>query len=412
MPTGVTVAQNGRIFINFPRWGDPVPFTVAEIIDGKPVAYPDAEINKLDKARVAETFVSVQSVVVDPRNRLWALDTGSIELEPVIPKGPKLVGIDLATNKIFKTITFPPDVVQLTSYLNDIRFDLRKGRVSFPLFSSSKPADSSRQFWLMLSRDPVLQELNRRLVAERGVATTPVVKHFDVVEQIGDGCGAGCVARAVYPFVLQAVKEALRRRIVPAVSLAAHRANHAVQGEFVLQQLARVLAASIRVMDEPRRWPSAEPCHRQRIGHDVGRHARLDRPAHDLAVEEIQNDRQVQPAFIGPDVREIGAPSLVRRRRLEVSVEQIRRHRQRMPGICRCLVAPLVPSPDAVLAHQPLNPLLADWKATPPNLFEDSRRSIGAFELGMNGADHRQQLRIGQALAVRGAAAFPGPDNR
>ncbi|MBC7945986.1 MAG: hypothetical protein H7X91_12150 [Burkholderiales bacterium] len=134
MPTGVTVAQNGRIFINFPRWGDPVPFTVAEIIDGKPVAYPDAEINKLDKARVAETFVSVQSVVVDPRNRLWALDTGSIELEPVIPKGPKLVGIDLATNKIFKTITFPPDVVHLTSYLNDIRFDLRKGRVSFPLF--------------------------------------------------------------------------------------------------------------------------------------------------------------------------------------------------------------------------------------------------------------------------------------
>jgi hypothetical protein len=39
----------------------------------------------------------------------------------------------------------------------------------------------------MLSRDPVLQELDRRLVAERGVATTPVVKHFDVVEQVGSG---------------------------------------------------------------------------------------------------------------------------------------------------------------------------------------------------------------------------------
>jgi hypothetical protein len=46
MPTGVTVAQDGRIFVNFPRWGDPVPFTAAEIKDGQPVAYPNAEINR------------------------------------------------------------------------------------------------------------------------------------------------------------------------------------------------------------------------------------------------------------------------------------------------------------------------------------------------------------------------------
>src|ERR1700688_3052700 len=31
MPTGVTVAASGRVFINFPRWGDDVPFTVGEI---------------------------------------------------------------------------------------------------------------------------------------------------------------------------------------------------------------------------------------------------------------------------------------------------------------------------------------------------------------------------------------------
>jgi hypothetical protein len=67
MPTGVTVAQDGRIFVNFPRWGDPVPFTVAEIKDDQPVAYPNADINQLDPARARETFVSVQSGVVDPR---------------------------------------------------------------------------------------------------------------------------------------------------------------------------------------------------------------------------------------------------------------------------------------------------------------------------------------------------------
>ena len=128
MPTGVTVTQNGRIFVNFPRWGDPVPFTVAEIKDGQPVAYPNAGINQLDTARAAETFVSVQSVVVDPRNRLWILDTGSIKFGPVIPNGPKLVGIELATDLIFKTIHFPSEVVLPTTYLNDMRFDLRKGQ--------------------------------------------------------------------------------------------------------------------------------------------------------------------------------------------------------------------------------------------------------------------------------------------
>ena len=127
MPTGVTVSQTGRVFINFPRWGDPVAATVAELVDGQAVPYPSAEVTALDLANAAETFVSVQSVVVDPDDRLWVLDTGSINFAPVVEGGPKLVGIDLSTNKIFKTIRFPGDVVLPTTYLNDVRFDLRRG---------------------------------------------------------------------------------------------------------------------------------------------------------------------------------------------------------------------------------------------------------------------------------------------
>jgi sugar lactone lactonase YvrE len=143
MPTGVTVAQDRRIFVNFPRWGDPVPFTVAEVRDGQPVAYPNADVNQLDPARARETFVSVQSVVVDPHNRVWVLDTGSIKFTPVVPGGPKLVGIDLATDRIVKTIQFPPDVVLPTTYLNDIRFDLRKGQdgIAYITDSSDKGAN-------------------------------------------------------------------------------------------------------------------------------------------------------------------------------------------------------------------------------------------------------------------------------
>lgn len=127
MPTGVTVSQKGRVFVNYPRWGDPVTFTVAEVKDGKAVAYPDEKVAVYDKARPRETLVSVQSAVVDPADRLWILDTGSVEFGPVIAGGAKLVGVDLATNTVIKTIHFPPEAALQTTYLNDIRFDLRQG---------------------------------------------------------------------------------------------------------------------------------------------------------------------------------------------------------------------------------------------------------------------------------------------
>ncbi len=139
MPTGITVSHSHRMFVNFPRWGDDVPFTVAELVNGKTVAYPNEEINdwpgrKLpnpnafkDEQADQTHFVNVQSVVVDPDDRLWVLDTGAPKLKNIVPGGPKLVCIDLATNKVIRTILLPPDVAGENSYMNDVRFDLRVG---------------------------------------------------------------------------------------------------------------------------------------------------------------------------------------------------------------------------------------------------------------------------------------------
>src|SRR5580698_3001895 len=70
MPTGVTVANGGRIFVNFPRWGDSVEYTVGEVKGGKTVPYPSAEINRYSEAdNPSEKLVSVQSVVVDPTGK-------------------------------------------------------------------------------------------------------------------------------------------------------------------------------------------------------------------------------------------------------------------------------------------------------------------------------------------------------
>jgi sugar lactone lactonase YvrE len=137
MPTGVTVSREDRIFVNFPRWGDKVPFTVAEIRDGRLLPYPNAEINQGNTDDPANSLLSVQSVVVGPNNRLWILDTGRIEHQSAPEGGPKLVSVDLRTNKILKTIVFPRDVALPTTYLNDVRFDPRRGAEGMAFITDS-----------------------------------------------------------------------------------------------------------------------------------------------------------------------------------------------------------------------------------------------------------------------------------
>jgi len=140
MPTGVTVSQQGRIFVNFPKWGDNVQFTVAEIKNGKTVAYPDEAFNQTNPNDHGKALVSVQSVVVDPMDRLWILDTGSPLFEPTKYGGPKMVCVNLTKDLVVKKIILPQDVAFPTTYLNDVRFDLRRGSegVAFITDSSQK----------------------------------------------------------------------------------------------------------------------------------------------------------------------------------------------------------------------------------------------------------------------------------
>ena len=126
MPTGVTVSRKGRIFVNFPKWGDEVSFSVAEIRNGETVAYPNETVNQTDPHDRAAALVSVQSVVVDPADRLWILDTGSPLFQPTVYGGPKLICVDLTADKVSKEILFLQDVALPTTYLNDVRFDLRR----------------------------------------------------------------------------------------------------------------------------------------------------------------------------------------------------------------------------------------------------------------------------------------------
>ncbi|KAH7088552.1 major royal jelly protein-domain-containing protein [Paraphoma chrysanthemicola] len=149
--TGITVSRSGRKFSNYPagldsnntNTGNNNKYQVAEVIGNsteKP--YPNAEINNPPGGAVNYTttpptganyqnyLIGVQSVVLDPLDRLWILDTGRGQLADgtlvlATYGGPKLVGVDISSNTVIKTIVFPPTVAFPDSYLNDIRFDLR-----------------------------------------------------------------------------------------------------------------------------------------------------------------------------------------------------------------------------------------------------------------------------------------------
>lgn len=141
LPTGVAVSDDGRVFVNFPRWGDekvyPDFHTVVEVKNGKTVPYPNAEMSKGDPERAAQTLLAAQAVVVDPTGkRLWIADTGN-GFGALKEGGPKLVAVDLATNKVVKTIPIPLSVAVPGTYLNDVRFDLKRGTQGMAFITDS-----------------------------------------------------------------------------------------------------------------------------------------------------------------------------------------------------------------------------------------------------------------------------------
>lgn len=94
-------------------------------------------MNRQDASDLAGHFQSVQSVVVDPADRLWILDTGSPLFAGSSYGGPKLVAVDLRTDRIVRKILFPPEVVPANSYPNDVRFDLRRGAEGMAFITDS-----------------------------------------------------------------------------------------------------------------------------------------------------------------------------------------------------------------------------------------------------------------------------------
>lgn len=127
--TGVAVSQEGRIFVNFPRWVDNITMTVAEVQpNGSATPYPDAGINMwAPSINASDHLVSIQSVYIDRNNTLWIVDPAAPQFSGPVPGGPKLLEVDLKSNSVTRVFHFNESIAPKKSYLNDVRVDTRQG---------------------------------------------------------------------------------------------------------------------------------------------------------------------------------------------------------------------------------------------------------------------------------------------
>jgi sugar lactone lactonase YvrE len=130
-PIGVKLApQTNRLFVSFPHH-EPFLYALTEIINGKPVLYPDSAWNNYNMDEPDTHFVNVQDLYTDDRNFLWVLDSSPAGSAAVIGNSTsktgrfKLIKIDLSDNTVKRSYAFD-DLPKDKSALNDVQIDNSK----------------------------------------------------------------------------------------------------------------------------------------------------------------------------------------------------------------------------------------------------------------------------------------------
>src|SRR4051794_29798036 len=211
------------------------------------------------------------------------------------------------------------------------------------------------------------------------MAAPAVVEGLEILEDRPPGRLPGREVGAVHELGLEAAEEGLHGRVVPAVPLAAHGLPDAVPGEDRPVVLARVLHPAVGVLDQPRRRLPSLQGHPQGVARQLGPQVVGHAPADDLARGQVLDRGEVEPAFPGRDVAEVGQPDRVRPLGGEVPVEQVRRDRVVVPAVGRARhAAPPARDGETVPTHEPRHPLATDPDALRPRLGVHARAAVGA----------------------------------
>lgn len=130
---GVSTTPEGRLFVLYARVDGTQAKGLPEVVEwknGKGVPYPNVAWNSYEPGKSpANHLIRVNSQRIGPDGSLWLVDTGSPAFgSPVIlPQGPKLVKVNVTTNKVSRVYNMSNVVLQ-NSLLDDIRFNEAAGK--------------------------------------------------------------------------------------------------------------------------------------------------------------------------------------------------------------------------------------------------------------------------------------------
>ena len=181
---------------------------------------------------------------------------------------------------------------------------------------------------------------------------------------------------------LERAEEALDDAVVPAIARAAHARPHPVLPQDGLVALAGVLHAAVGVMQHA----AADRASCERLpqrGEREGGVCRVRGPAHDAARGQVEQHREVEPAFGRPQGGDVARPDPIGPRHGKRTGQVIRRHGLLMRAVRRHPIAPAPARYQPADPHQATHPAVTQAHARRPQRALQPRPAIGAATLGM-----------------------------
>lgn len=115
-PGNIAVSSQGRVFFTLHPDGRP-PVKVVELVDGKPVPWPNAKIQTEDSGDELR-FQTILAVRIDRQDRLWVLDFADFGRGQ-----PRILAFDIGDGRLLHRYDFPSNIAGLGSMLNDFQVD-------------------------------------------------------------------------------------------------------------------------------------------------------------------------------------------------------------------------------------------------------------------------------------------------
>lgn len=129
-------------------------------------------------------------------------------------------------------------------------------------------------------------------VAQLRVQPLPIIKHFHVLKQLSSRFLLRFVDN-IHALYLQGGKPTLSRRIVVAVPRGAHARQDLPGSQHPLIVTTGILAAAIRVVDEPRTGSTATRCHTQGGQNEMATPVIANRPADNETRVKVDDNRLI-----------------------------------------------------------------------------------------------------------------------